>query len=486
LVSYKERHVAAYKSYKDEGNPEIDEESRAMDFFDGLDRSKYGDFNNHIMNCIETDTLTPPKDLSTVYGWASNWKRTHNVRDRTSQAAAFVTTEEKDKQGKETHDTPPKLEKDWTNIKCFRCKKKGHGAKWCPEKEAQRKEAERKSAEGNVHLVWADANVMATYSVLSATDEKLAMSNDEILLDTQANISLFHPSILRDVQESEREVRVNGVGGYQMTVSKKGYLLGFFKVYCHDEVKVNVLCFTDVEDLYEVMYQPSVGFVVHVDGKEIIFERQDKLYVAKADDFLVHVMVTVEEKKKEFSSEQVKRAEVAYTLLKNSGYPSPNELIALINNGNITNMPALRREDVLRAYDIYGPLPEYVRGKLTKSKVNRVPVDFLLKADDKVQALWSDVMYIDKNHFFISVADPLQLVIVTHLKDETVNSLGESLQGQLEILRERDFEPVTVYVDPASALMSLRGQFPGVLVDASGAGDHVPKVDIRIRRVKEM
>jgi hypothetical protein len=276
LVSYKERHVAAYKSYKDEGNPEIDEESRAMDFFDGLDRSKYGDFNNHIMNCIETGTLTPPKDLSTVYGWASNWKRTHNVRDRTSQAAAFVTTEEKDKQGKETHDTPPKLEKDWTNIKCFRCKKKGHGAKWCPEKEAQRKEAERKSAEGNVHLVWADANVMATYSVLSATDEKLAMSNDEILLDTQANISLFHPSILRDVQESEREVRVNGVGGYQMTVSKKGYLPGFFDVYCHDEVKVNILCFADVEDLYEVVYQPSVGFVVHVDGKEIIFQRRDK------------------------------------------------------------------------------------------------------------------------------------------------------------------------------------------------------------------
>ncbi len=81
-MSYKERHVAAYKSYHDEGNPEIDEASRAMDFFDGLDRLKYGDFINHIMNCIETGTLAPPKDLSTVYGWVSNWKRTHNIRDR--------------------------------------------------------------------------------------------------------------------------------------------------------------------------------------------------------------------------------------------------------------------------------------------------------------------------------------------------------------------------------------------------------------------
>jgi hypothetical protein len=149
------------------------------------------------------------------------------------------------------------------------------------------------------------------------------------------------------VQESDREVQVNGVGGYQMTVSKKGYLPGFFDVYCHDEVKVNILCFADVEDIYEVVYQPSVGFVVHVDGKEIIFERQNKLYVAKADEFLMHVMVTVEEKKKEFSSEQVKKAEAAYALLKNSGYPSPNELFGLISDGNVTNMPVLRREDVL-------------------------------------------------------------------------------------------------------------------------------------------
>ncbi len=140
-------------------------------------------------------------------------------------------------------------------------------------------------------------------------------------------------------------------------------------------------------------------------------------------------------------------------------------------------MPVLRREDILRAYEIFGPPAEYVRGKMTKSKVNRVPVDLSLKADDKTQVLWSDVMYIDQNIFFISTVDPLQLLLVTHLKDET---------AKLETLHERDFEPVVVYVDPASALMTLRGQFPGVVVDPSGAGDNVPKVDVQIRRVKEM
>jgi hypothetical protein len=38
VISYKEHFIAAYKNYKDEGNPEKDDDARAMDFFDGLDR----------------------------------------------------------------------------------------------------------------------------------------------------------------------------------------------------------------------------------------------------------------------------------------------------------------------------------------------------------------------------------------------------------------------------------------------------------------
>ena len=33
--------------------------------------------------------------------------------------------------------------------------------------------------------------------------------------------------------------------------------------------------------------------------------------------------------------------------------------------------------------------------------------------------------------------------------------------------------------------MALVGKFPGVLIDISGAGDHLTKVDIKIRRIKE-
>ncbi len=144
------------------------------------------------------------------------------------QGAAFVTTVEKDKEKdkRDMSDSPkPIVERDWTNAKCFKCKKKGHPVKSCPEKEA-----EHKAVEGSVHLMWGNANVMTTFNVRNATDEMLEVLHDEVLLDTQANISLFHPSVLQEVQESNKTIRVNGIGGYQMTVSKKRYLPGFFDI----------------------------------------------------------------------------------------------------------------------------------------------------------------------------------------------------------------------------------------------------------------
>ena len=68
---------------------------------------------------------------------------------------------------------------------------------------------------------------------------------------------------------------------------------------------------------------------------------------------------------------------------------------------------------------------------------------------------------------------------------ETVNALGVALQSQLQVLRERAFNPVKVTVDPASGFMSLRTQFPGVLIEPGGARDHIAKVDAKIHRLKD-
>jgi hypothetical protein len=256
-------------------------------------------------------------------------------------------------------------------------------------------------------------------------------------------------------------------------------------VYCSPEVKVNVLCFAEVEDLFEVEYKEREGFIVQLpDRKEIFFERRQKMFVASVNN-VASVFVMVAEKKMQYSTVEVKKAEEAYTLLKNARYLSVAELINLVGDGNVLDIPALTRSDIIRAYDIFGQPPEYKRGKLTKKKVNRATFDVALRSNE-AQTLWSNAMHIDQNSFFVTVSEPMQLVMVNSIKSEDAESLGEALQDQLNLLRECDFKPEIVYIDPASGLMSLRSQFPGVVIDPCRAGDQVPKIDIHIRRLKEM
>jgi hypothetical protein len=119
VISYKERFIAAYKNYKDEGNPEKDDEARAMDFFDGLDKVWYGDFKNHILNCIDTGTLKSPEDVATVHGWVTNWQKTHQVRERLGTGTAFVTTGDTENEKKTKKELTP--EEKLAKMKCFRC-----------------------------------------------------------------------------------------------------------------------------------------------------------------------------------------------------------------------------------------------------------------------------------------------------------------------------------------------------------------------------
>ena len=121
---------------------------------------------------------------------------------------------------------------------------------------------------------------------------------------------------------------------------------------------------------------------------------------------------------------------------------------------------------------------------MTKRKVSRAVIDKDIMMREKQQVLYSDVMHIDGQRFLITTCEPLQLTLQCPLSSESQVGLG--LQGQLGTLRSKGFEPTIVYTDPAKGFAGLVGAFPGVLVDTSGAGDNVSKVDAKRRRIKEL
>ena len=114
-----------------------------------------------------------------------------------------------------------------------------------------------------------------------------------------------------------------------------------------------------------------------------------------------------------------------------------------------------------------------------------MPVDFTLRHTDKNLKLYTDVMHLDREMFLISEVDPINLTLQSKIERESKQELGLGLQGQLAILRSRDFKLTIVYVDLQSAFRTMTQDFPGVEIDIGGKGDFVAKVDAKIRRVKE-
>jgi hypothetical protein len=198
------------------------------------------------------------------------------------------------------------------------------------------------------------------------------------------------------------------------------------------------------------------------------------------------VNATVREKEQLYTKEEIRRAKVAHEFLKCSGYPSIGQATHLITDGNVQGMPMLIKDDLIRAYEVYGELPEYDQGKMTKRTVGRMKIDISHKSVDKSLRLSTDVMHIDGDMFLISATEPLNLTLQSHIENEGKLALGIGLQGQLAVLRSRGFLPETVYTDPYSTFRSMTQDFPGVAIDVGGANDYLAKVDAKIRKIKEM
>lgn len=71
------------------------------------------------------------------------------------------------------------------------------------------------------------------------------------------------------------------------------------------------------------------------------------------------------------------------------------------------------------------------------------------------------------------------------VKDTKEESLGRTIQAQLDLLRSWRFDCNTVICNPQSGLVGLKHKFPGIVFDVTGAGDHLPKLDVKMWRVKE-
>ncbi len=505
IISYKQRYTNALKAYHDQGNPEKDDSDQAMDFFHGLDNGRYTEFKVQYLNGLQVGSIVAPKDLNTIFTLANNrlkpkalagggYASTYATRvdhvekkqDGKKDAKSEKTGKDKDKKQGDANqpdgkDGKPKPK--GKKLECFICGNEHYASNYPHKKklkDEQGKESGDNGGDAFVNAAW-EANVFATTKTYQVNAIGLSgFCAMEVLLDNQADISVMRPDMLRELRTLKDSVQVNGVGGVQMEVREAGYLDGFFEVYASDAVKVNILSFAEVQELYPITYEPHVGFTVHLTDKDILFRKRGKMHVADFGACGMSVMAT-----QAYTKAEIERACRVQELIRNCGYPLYQELTYMLQDGNLTHLPNLTGQDVRRAYDLFGNSSEYVRGRMTRKPVKKAIVDDDLKMDEKKQELHSDVMHVDGQRFLVTVCEPLQLTVQVAVQRESQATIGPALQGQLELLRSKGFQPVRVYIDPQSALRSMATKFENIEIDVGGAGDYVPKVDAKIRRIKE-
>jgi hypothetical protein len=233
-------------------------------------------------------------------------------------------------------------------LECFICRDK-HYAGNCPHKkkfiESNKGKASEEEDEAAVNAIW-EGNAFATLRTYQINAVGFSsFKSTEVLLDNQANISIVWPELLRQLQPTSEVVRVNGVGGVQLELRETGYLDNFFQVY-------------------------TIGFTVHMPEGDILFEKKGKLHVADFAAYRGNVLAT-----QVYIKAETVCTHAVQELIRNAGYPSYQELINILQDGNFAHLPNLTAKDVHQAYDLYGKLAAFMWGRITKQAVKRAIVD---------------------------------------------------------------------------------------------------------------
>jgi uncharacterized protein YdaU (DUF1376 family) len=253
-----------------------------------------------MLNGWATKAFDPPETLNDIYRIAGAWEKpTSKIEGGT--AATFVTIEEEarinkkrlDKNKKEEkkkkaaaaaaavahatggtneeNEQEQKVPKYLSHIECFRCKQPGHYSTskdflLHPDNKKQKAKQEFRNT------TWADGETSIFVMIYKEGEHEEHVINyavhvtqglkpTDMLLDNQANISIVHPMLLKNVRPAPKKIVIKGVGGPQLIVDQVKDLEGFFEVYVSEHTKANILSFADVEDMYKVTYMRGAMFV---------------------------------------------------------------------------------------------------------------------------------------------------------------------------------------------------------------------------------
>jgi hypothetical protein len=149
-------------------------------------------------------------------------------------------------------------------------------------------------------------------------------------------------------------------------------------------------------------------------------------------------------------------------------------------------------QDIDVAMKIWGKNIAALKGKTTRIKTHPLTREYvkvtkeLLKLHKEV-FLTTDIFFVNKIPFFLTLSRKKCFTAVNHLADRTVPQIFKAFKEMYHYYLQRGFHITTVHADGEFApLKTLVEAIPGgPMVNLASANDHVPKIERQIQLVKE-
>lgn len=254
---------------------------------------------------------------------------------------------------------------------------------------------------------------------------------------------------------------------------------------------INILSFGQLAKKYKISYYRDRDcFVIHTNEYDMVFEKVGGQYCSNILDWEPRrhsVFNIVSDREKLYTIKEIEGARRARMFQKNAGCLSYGRAIIMIEGNQFEGMDLTVR-DLDIAYDIYGPVVQEVRGKLTKRKVRSRAGECVdrVSSVSKSQNLSIDIFYVGKVKFLLSVMLPMGLCLVRKLDSRAGDSVVPALENHLNLLKNRGYNIGRITSDNEASFGLLEDKFPSIQINSGGAGDHVADADIRIRRIKDI
>ena len=258
---------------------------------------------------------------------------------------------------------------------------------------------------------------------------------------------------------------------------------------------MNILCYADVAEKHPITATAD-QFVVHLPDHDVKFVLKNKLYIADFNDWnnmniKQLYFSSVSEMASLYYSKERKFAWEACQFIQRSLYGSKEEVINLATNGNIRGIN-FTRNDIERAYIIYGKPTASIQGRMTKKSIARVELEQTSNWEARPQTLTMDTMFVGTIPF------PCYRYKCTrhdHRKQTSrsrIHSLLGQLQQHIDTYNTCRFDVKhiidvhTIFSDADKSARSIADKLPGIKLDIGGPGAYADRADERIRSLKEL